>query len=271
MRKRYAPEDGNHAAVAADRRLLGLADSYFRNEAALAKADRDEYEAQGNVAAERRLDRAIRRQGSLAHAVLSAPAMTARAALAKLEVAAAWFRPDTDHNNGSPITHHADDALIAIADELAAVGLSSAALAQGPRKAPVPDAELVALAREFRAGAPRRAASTRELDAAARNGSNTAAIERIERVRDLLLDKRDALYAPIARAPARTLEGFIAKLTVAAEEMAESDHVMDLFTGDKTPNYVLASAVVDALTLAADARDLAHLATIREALGFAAS
>lgn len=112
--------------------MLRRVEDYRRNQISLAKAERGERETVGDRAAGVRLDRAIRRQATAAHAVLSTPAATAIGALAKLQVAADWFRADLVDDDGMPITHHADTALVAIADELAALGLSGAALASAP-------------------------------------------------------------------------------------------------------------------------------------------
>ena len=126
-----APREAANPDNDADGCLLRLVKSYSRAELTLAKAERREDETR-DLAASRRLERAVRRQAALARAVLSTPAATAIGALAKLQVAAAWFRPELVDDKGAPITHHADAALVAIADELAALGLSGAALASAP-------------------------------------------------------------------------------------------------------------------------------------------
>lgn len=148
-----APPAGRARAQAAtlnidgDRRLLRLAEGYRRVELELAKIECGGNEAPVDAARDRRLELCVRLQGNFARETLSAPATTLAGAAAKLEVAAAWFRSDLEFIGGAPITHNADEALVAIVDELAALGWSSAALASAPghRKAPA-EADALALA-----------------------------------------------------------------------------------------------------------------------------
>jgi hypothetical protein len=206
------------------------------------------------------------RHGDAAIAVLETPALTLEGALAKLQVAADWFRDDLDFACEGPITCYADAALVAIADDLAALALSIDH-AREKRSRPNADSELLALVSKFRHHMC-ALAKFEERDATLNDNLGTAAVEEIERRREPYLDKRDAFYGPIGRTPARTVEGVIAKLTVAAEELAATPTVLDKYTSDRCPEYVLASAIADALTLSGRSkRRQAQTEVIREELG----
>ncbi len=77
------------------------------------------------------------------------------------------------------------------------------------------------------------------------------------------------LCAKIGRTPATTAAGVLAKLVAASWGVATFP---DEFIDDRQPEYMLASAVCDALTLAGHApSDAARLAAIRESLGLGAA
>ena len=79
---------------------------------------------------------------------------------------------------------------------------------------------------------------------------------------------QQALCAKIGRTPATTAAGALAKLVAASWGVATFP---DEFVDDRQPEYMLASAVCDALTLAGHApADAGRLAAIRESLGLGA-
>jgi hypothetical protein len=107
-------------------------------------------------------------------------------------------------------------------------------------------------------------AALKEFDAADTAARRAAGEYRAGARFDRACYDQQRLHAKIGRTPAATAAGVLAKL-VAASWCVET--FVDEFADDSQAEFVLASAVADALALAADARDQPRLAAIREGLG----